>query len=381
MGHVRDRWTRPGEAGRRVRTERWGHGQRWQALHTGQDGRQESATFQTRDAAQMWVAQRQAGLQAPRPSRGGILLTDWARQWRAGQLHWRDGTAASARIAVEHRITPTLGHLELGQITRADIQAAVATWTAAYAPSTVRVTYSYLTGMLRTALADGLLEADPTVGVRLPPKPKGRLHLLTIEQVKALEKSVTPRLADAVVVAAATGLRPGEWRSLTWDRIDLPGGTLTVDRQLGADGTWGPPKSQAGVRTITLGEVGVAALRRQLALTGDDGAGLVFTTRRGRPYGRGDLSNAWTRATGDGERWAGLPPRSGWHDLRHFHASLLIAGGMSVRAVADRLGHADISETLSTYAHLWPSDDERSAAIVDGALGMLGASTQRPEAA
>lgn len=60
---------------------------------------------------------------------------------------------------------------------------------------------------------------------------------------------------------------------------------------------------------------------------------------------------------------------TGWHLLRHYHASLLIAAGLSPAAVAARLGHADVSETLGTYAHLWPSDQDRAVAAVEAELG------------
>ena len=75
---------------------------------------------------------------------------------------------------------------------------------------------------------------------------------------------------------------------------------------------------------------------------------------------RSTAGGVWRAAT----EGMGLRERSGWHELRHFHASMLIAGGMSPTAVAARLGHKDASETLRTYAHLWPTDDERALAIV-----------------
>lgn len=55
--------------------------------------------------------------------------------------------------------------------------------------------------------------------------------------------------------------------------------------------------------------------------------------------------------------------------LRHFHASLLISAGLSVTAVAERLGHADPAETLRTYAHLWPTDQERATAAIEASFG------------
>jgi len=55
------------------------------------------------------------------------------------------------------------------------------------------------------------------------------------------------------------------------------------------------------------------------------------------------------------------------HDLRHFYASGLIAAGCDVVAVQRALGHANATMTLDTYAHLWPSSEDRiraaSAAI------------------
>jgi integrase len=93
----------------------------------------------------------------------------------------------------------------------------------------------------------------------------------------------------------------------------------------------------------------------------------VFSTPRRTEVTASTAGDLW-RAAVDG---MGLPDRSGWHDLRHFHASLLIADGRSVPAVAERLGHKDQAETLATYSHLWPADADRSAAAVDAALSEL----------
>ncbi len=47
-----------------------------------------------------------------------------------------------------------------------------------------------------------------------------------------------------------------------------------------------------------------------------------------------------------------------------------IAHGESVKVVQARLGHASASETPDTYAHLWPDNEERTRAAVDGVLGV-----------
>ena len=66
--------------------------------------------------------------------------------------------------------------------------------------------------------------------------------------------------------------------------------------------------------------------------------------------------------------WAGLGTGYKTHDLRHYAASALIAGGASVKQVQMILGHASAAVTLGVYAHLWPGDDDRARSILDAAL-------------
>ena len=48
------------------------------------------------------------------------------------------------------------------------------------------------------------------------------------------------------------------------------------------------------------------------------------------------------------------------HDFRHSHASYLINEGINIQEIARRLGHADVSITVKTYAHLYPKESERA---------------------
>jgi len=62
---------------------------------------------------------------------------------------------------------------------------------------------------------------------------------------------------------------------------------------------------------------------------------------------------------------------SPFHELHHHYASLLISSGCSVTVVQRRLGHATAEETLDTYSHLWPDDDEKTTHAVDSLLGAV----------
>jgi integrase len=49
-------------------------------------------------------------------------------------------------------------------------------------------------------------------------------------------------------------------------------------------------------------------------------------------------------------------------DLRHTHASHLLMAGINVKVVSERLGHASVSFTLDTYAHVMPGQQAEAAA-------------------
>jgi integrase len=81
-----------------------------------------------------------------------------------------------------------------------------------------------------------------------------------------------------------------------------------------------------------------------------------------RPAIRGapdSISQAFERAVAR----SGLT-RLRFHDLRHTHASHLLAAGVNVKIVSERLGHASVSFTLDVYGHTMPGQQASAAAAV-----------------
>jgi integrase len=158
----------------------------------------------------------------------------------------------------------------------------------------------------------------------------------------------------------------GELLGLTVDRIDFLRRQVRVDRQLvtvGASVDLGPCKTKASVRTVPLPAVVVEALAAHLAAFPPGESGLVFTDSRGEPMRRQRFSELWRATTAHA-----AVPSSRFHDLRHFYASALIRAGCSVKVVQARLGHATAAETLDTYSHLWPDDEDRTRDALDAVL-------------
>ncbi|MFT3971736.1 MAG: tyrosine-type recombinase/integrase [Micropruina sp.] len=376
MGHIRDRWMQPGPNGRKVRSDRWGKGLRWQVRWETPAG-QRSKGFPNKDAAASFLAEHQLGLQR-RPT-SGETLAQLAKRWQAAQVHHRPGTKATVSSALSALILPVLGDLTVADIERRNLQEAVNGWVeAGYSAARIRVATSYVRSMLTMAVDDGILE-KPVKGVRLPALPTERITPLTVAQVEHVAAHVPKRYHAMVIVGAGSGLRSGELRGLTTDRV--ADGVLQVDRQLigsnAGQPVFGPTKSTASDRRVPIGPTVAAAIEQHLKTFGPGPGGLLFSTRLRTPMSRSAAVDAWR----DGAGKLGLPPRSGWHMLRHFHASLLIAAGLSVTLVAERLGHADPAETLRTYSHLWPTDQERATATIEatfGASAILAGTTQGP---
>ena len=131
------------------------------------------------------------------------------------------------------------------------------------------------------------------------------------------------------------------------------------------------PKTPRSRRTIPLPRVVAEALAAHLAAYPAAEDKTMFTTRRGVPLGHVYYGHNLIRRAVDE---AGLPKGTTSHDLRHHYASVLLAAGESVVAVAERLGHEDASLVLSTYGHLMPDSDDRTRSAVDAAWDAVGAS-------
>lgn len=168
---------------------------------------------------------------------------------------------------------------------------------------------------------------------------------------------------------AMTGLRRGELCGLRWDDLDLDAGRLTVRHTLlvvKGQIVEGTPKTARGRRTLDVDETTVAALRahrkaqlevRLLVGSAYEDQGFVFAQPDGAPWYPDGVSQVFDRLVSRLD-----VRRIRFHDLRHTHASHLLAAGVNAKVVSERLGHSSVSFTLDTYAHVMPGQQAEAAA-------------------
>lgn len=241
---------------------------------------------------------------------------------------------------------------------------------------TVHNVHGHVSGAMNDAVRDGLADRNPFSGLLrgVPRTPVHEMTCLTPEEFALLSGQLSEHYRPFVTFLYATGLRFGEATALGPEHFDATHRTIRVDRawkyspSLGV--YLGPPKTTRAARTVTLNDTvaemvtPLAQAARHQARRPGQPALLFLNTEGGRIRNGTFHLRQWNPAV---ERAvsAGLTQRPRVHDLRHSHASLMLAEGNSMYAVSRRLGHASITTTDARYAHLLPEMDEQMRSSLD----------------
>lgn len=364
----------------------------WRAMWRDHDGSQRSKSFDRKGDAQKHLATVEADLLRGTyidPRAGKVTLAEYAESWMAEQ-EWRPSTRTLADSHMRNHIGPRLGSRPIAAITRTEIQGFVKSLSRepnALSPKTVEGVYRRLVSILEAAVFDRRITHSPAIRIKLPKAAKSatdNIVVLDLDDVHRIADAAPPWMTAFVWTIATAGLRPGEAAGLTLERVDFMRRELHVDRQLTTivreaeetpegetrtTAVLAPPKTEASVRTVPVGDSLIAELNRHLAehppVEMEPGATLLFSNRDRQPLRRNTLGDSWDRI----RTKLGLPPAArGWHSLRHTYASWLIEAGLSVKTVQARLGHASATETLEVYSHLWPDSDDDTRAAIDARL-------------
>lgn len=339
---------------------------KWRARYRDAVGKEHSRHFGRKVDGQRWLDMTTTALVTGtyvQPNAGKVTFRDYAERWRVGRVH-RPGTAKHIKGALARHVYPVIGSRPLESILPCELQAMVT--GIALSPSSTRVTWRYVSAIFKAAVLDKRIMTSPCQGVKLPRVERHQVEVVDAETVWATVDAMPERLQCMVIAAGGTGMRQGELFGVALDRVDFLRRTVRVDRQIVDGGVFGPPKTDASVRTIPLPQSVVDALAVHLRTFPAGDLGLVFARPSGQPWSRSAFAEWWGKA----RLASGTDSKVTMHSLRHFYASLLIRHGESVKVVQSRLGHATAAETLDTYSHLWPDSEDRTRDAVDAVLGI-----------
>lgn len=280
-------------------------------------------------------------------------------------------------------VAPVIGSITLNKLTAAKIDAC---WTkllesgrrdgkGGLAPRTVGHCRRVMLTAMEQALKWDLVKKNPVAVTRPPKTERATMSAYGAAETGQMLDALRPtRTFVPALLAALCGLRRGEILALRWQHVDLKNAVLSIvasAEQVGTEVRYKETKS-GKARTVALSSTVLDELRRHKAAQAEeqlkigvrpDGASFVVAQADGSPLKPVSLTHEWTRQIGKTDL-----PQIRFHDLRHSHATQLLAAGVHPKIASERLGHSTVGITLDLYSHVMPGMQANAAEQVDAAI-------------
>ena len=295
---------------------------------------------------------------------------------------------------MDQNIKPVLGAVVLTKLRPVQISSA---YTKALAngrrdgkdgglsPRTVGHMHRVLKQALSQAVKWEMLTRNPADAVD-PPKVEWK-PVSTYDLPQTAEIIETMRgkpIFLPVLLAALCGLRRGEICALRWRHIDFDDAQLSVVESLEqtkAGLRFKSPKSGKG-RTVALSETMIEELRSHRAQRAQD---LLKLGKRlsDEDFVVGHADGTLMPPIYISQQWSYAIARTKlaklrFHDLRHAHATHMLANGVHPKVASERLGHSRVGITLDLYSHVIPGMQEDAVKVLDQAFKAAMEGRQKP---
>jgi integrase len=271
---------------------------------------------------------------------------------------------------------PKLKPMQISQFYAQALQSGQRDGSGGLSARTVHHMHVILKGALAQAVKWDMLQRNPAAAVKPPRVPPGKMNTYDLAQTAVLLEAMRgTRMFVPIMLGVLCGLRRGEIAALRWRSVDIDGASLDIvesAEQTNEGGVRYKEPKGGRARTVALSatvanELRAHRLRRAeellklgVRLTDD-----MFVVARadGQPLQPRSITHEWARLIA-----ARRLPRIRFHDLRHAHATHLLASGVHPKIASERLGHSKVGITMDLYSHVLPGMQEGAAASVDDAL-------------
>ncbi len=354
-----------------------------------------------------------------------ITFAEYARAWHEERAAM--GIITSSTLDVDARVIKKaieyIGDAKLAELDVATLRSLYAKMRESGASGHfVHSVHTKTKQILRSAVDDDIILRNPCDRLSVPrPKPEQKRESLTKREAARLLR-VLDSAGDesacivAVRIGLATGMRRGEVMGLMWKHVDFERGSIEVAQQYTKDRSVRAPKTESGKRIIAVDATTLKHLsewkkiqadylhslwvrqKPETPVVTDDCGGLHDPDNFSRWFQLFCARNGFARYVDDagktipmrwdedgwpvdeeGRRYSRSNRRSydagkmhyrglKFHELRHTQATLLIADGVDIKTVQERLGHARVSLTLDLYAHATPEKDRAAADLIGSIL-------------
>ncbi|MBX4972148.1 tyrosine-type recombinase/integrase [Rhizobium lentis] len=242
-------------------------------------------------------------------------------------------------------------------------------------PRTVHHCRRVMLSAFEQAVKWDLLKKNPVALTKPPKVEKKPMEAFNASQTGVmLDELRKSRVFIAALLAALCGLRRGEIVALRWRDVDFANGTVAIRESAEQVGTlvrYKETKSGKS-RSVALSTTVLEELKRhrlsqaeeqlKVGIRPDENS-FIIAQVEGSPLKPVSLTHEWTRLLAKTSL-----PRIRFHDLRHSHATQLLAAGVHPKIASERLGHSTIGITLDLYSHVMPGMQANAAEQVDAAI-------------
>jgi integrase len=347
-------------------------GKRRQKTKGGFRTKREAETFH-----RSFMAKVDAGthIASPKTTLEEYLLERWLPQH---QGNVRESTLESYQLVLKAYVIPHLGRMRLDEIRTVHLETTYNTLRKSgrksdgghLSPKTIANIASIVKQALEDAVRWELLAFNPAVSVKLPRQERQEVQALSPDELGQYLRSIEGHRFEAVLqLTCLTGMRRGEVLGLRWADIDFAAKTVAIRRsrhRVGNREAVQPPKTEKGRRTIhvdsdTLGKLKSwhtkqATERLAAGPSWQDNEGYLVTNEDGSLPSISAFYRTYKKTIKD----SGVPEVH-FHALRHSYVTAALMNKHDLKAVSERVGHADTSVTLSTYHHVLRGQDESLA--------------------
>jgi integrase len=392
-----------------------------------------------KDAAAYEVAHK-AGIGKPKAKRDGIGFIAYCNELMdvlEGRGR-RRSTVTGYRWLIRDYFIPFFEDKKLIEIDQAMISGWRNELEKTGKKATAHAACALLKQVFKAAKEDGLLRYNEARDIRMPSRKKEKLvvgwdvprseEIWRLIEAAQVHRKKSTCLYPLLVTAVGTGMRAGELRGLTWDKIDFERGVIKVEQGADRWGEIGRTKTETGIREIPMmarvqqvlqewrefcprrnalkgfltpehnirriAKVieeqpgvrntelakrfgvdihAVLLVRRAMPIAFDNDLHLVFPTGNGTVI---STQNVWMQLCqlqiDCGMVAANWKPKYSAHKLRHFFASAALQDKIPIKELQHHLGHKHASMTWDVYGHLFSVSDEeqkRMAALGERIFG------------
>ena len=334
-----------------------------------------------------------------------ILFGPYAQAWYKAYKYPKlsESSRAHYESIFRKHIDPVFANRQLKAITPTDLQIFINT-KANMCVSAQGYIYGILVNVFRNALAHGLIDRDPALGLQKPGAQKKKRRALTEQEVgAALKVGQEHPEGLLLLILYYTGMRLGEVIGLQWHDVDFTNRMINVRRDIDyCTNNIDTLKSTSSERAIPMPDELYAALNAVR------GVGNTFVLQASETHGhlpQSTLKRRWERlmiamynadqsieravirmrkgkVLPDGKREEDTPIYGSAltaHYFRHNYASILYNADVDILSAQKFLGHADVKTTLSIYSHLSKDKEDSNAEKVRNALSNSKVAKKLPE--